>query len=201
MLIEIEGIDGVGKTTQCRLLKTWFEDCHERAIIVKDLESTELGRKIKTTLVIDTNKTKEVELFAFLCCKANLFAETVWRELESGAHVICDRGTGSFLSYFEVLGFKRKFLKHLLSIALPGPYNPVVLLLDADVKEALQRNVAKPSYSKFDNMGTSFFEGQRRIYQELAQNAEWQTIDASPSAADVHRAIINTIGSLLPAHS
>ena len=68
MIIEIEGIDGVGKTSQCRLLKNWFEQTlQHRAIIVKDLESTQLGRTIKEALVTDMPRTREVELFGFLC--------------------------------------------------------------------------------------------------------------------------------------
>lgn len=193
MIIEIEGIDGVGKTTQSRLLKNWLESCGERAVIVKDLESTRLGKQIKAVLATDTPRTKEVELFGFLCCKAHLFAETIRHAIADGVHVICDRGIGSFLSYFEVLGFERTFLIQMLEVALPDLRPSKTVLLDLDVQEALRRNVAKSACSKFDSMGGTFFANQRRIYQELAYANQWIVISGSDSIDAVHRAIVSVM--------
>lgn len=196
MLIEIEGIDGAGKTTQCRLLKNWFECKGEKAIVVKDLESTQLGRQIKSIFVTDMPRAKEVELFGFLCCKAHLFFEIILPELKSGTHVICDRGTGSFLSYFEVLGFDKTFLTSSLSIALIGEYKPVTFLIDLEVQVALRRNVAKPTYSKFDNMGSAFFNSQRQVYAELAEINHWTIIEGTSSIEDVHQSILSSVTKL-----
>jgi len=163
MIIEVEGIDGVGKTSQCQLLKSWFEETlGQQAIIVKDLESTKLGRQIKDILVTDAPRSREVELFGFLCCKAHLFTEILEKEVEAGTHIICDRGVGSFLSYFEVMGFERAFLETVLAVALPRTYCPQTILFDADVSVTLHRNLSKSMPSKFDSMGSGFFERQRK---------------------------------------
>jgi dTMP kinase len=194
MIIEVEGIDGVGKTSQCRLLKNWLEEkLGERAIIVKDLESTQLGRQIKGILVTDVPRSKEVELFGFLCCKAHLFAEIIEKELEAGTHIICDRGIGSFLSYFEVLGFDRSFLENVLLTAVPSGYSPQTLLLDADVHVAMQRNVSKSAHSKFDSMGGDFFERQRKIYLDLALSRQWSVVSSEQPLELVHMSVINSI--------
>ena len=194
MIIEVEGIDGVGKTSQCRLLKNWLEEkLGERAIIVKDLESTQLGRQIKGILVTDVPRSKEVELFGFLCCKAHLFAEIIEKELEAGTHIICDRGIGSFLSYFEVLGFDRSFLENVLLTAVPSGYSPQTLLLDADVHVAMQRNVSKSAHSKFDSMGGDFFERQRKVYLDLALSRQWSVVSSEQPLELVHMSVINSI--------
>ena len=198
MIIEVEGIDGVGKTSQCRLLKNWLEETlGKRAIIVKDLESTQLGKKIKGILVTDAPRSKEVELFAFLCCKAHLFAEIIKAELEAGTYIICDRGTGSFLSYFEVQGFERSFLEKVLLTAVPSGYSPRTLLIDAEVRTAMQRNVSKSAHSKFDSMGSDFFERQRQVYLELAKSRGWAIIHGEQSLEVVHRSVIQAVGSIL----
>lgn len=198
MIIEFEGIDGVGKTSQCRLLKNWLEESRgERAIIVKDLESTQLGKLIKEILVTDVMHSKEVELFAFLCCKAHLFAEIVEKEIEAGTHIICDRGTGSFLSYFEVQGFERPFLESVLLTAVPNSYRPRTLLLDTEVRVAMLRNVAKSSHSKFDSMGSDFFEMQRQVYLELAKSYEWTIIPGEQPLEVVHLSVIQAVGNML----
>ncbi len=197
MLIEMEGIDGVGKTTQCRMLKNWFENRGERAIIVKDLESTQLGRKIKSIFVTDAPRSKEVELFGFLCCKANLFSEIIANEVADNSHIICDRGTGSFLSYFEVMGFNREFLRSTLAVLLPKHYVPATVLIDLSVQEAMSRNVAKPTHSKFDNMGALFFEKQRKVFKELAEDGRWFVVDGSGSITSVHKSIFNSVEKML----
>ena len=197
MIIEIEGIDGVGKTTQCRLLKNWLESQRERSVIVKDLDSTRLGRQLKSFLTAEAVCSKEVELFAFLCCKAHMFSTVVRREVNKGSHIICDRGTGSFLSYFEVSGFSSDFLKEALSVALPRPYGPVTILIDADVQKALRQNMSKPNYSKFDNAGSAFFEKQRLSYQYLARAGQWYVIDGNGSVEDVYESMIDIVRRLI----
>lgn len=196
MIIEIEGIDGVGKTTQCRLLSRWFESRGQRSVIVKDLESTELGRQIKPILTTDTKRTKEVELYAFLCCKAHLFSEVIGPEVSNGTHIICDRGIASLLSYFEVSGFKTGFLKEMVATVVPSHFLSTTFLLDSGVGEAIRRNVAKPSHSKFDNMGTEFFEKQRVIFMRLAQENGWPIIDANTSIEQIHTAITDKLAKM-----
>lgn len=193
MIIEIEGIDGIGKTTQCKLLKGWLEERNQHSIIVKDLESTQLGRQVKAMFTTDAPRTKEVELFGFLCCKAHLFAEIIGPSVAKGIHTICDRGIGSFLSYFEVLGFDADFLKSVVATVLPQKFISTTLLLDGDVREAIRRNVAKPVHSKFDNMGFEFFEKQQRVYRRLATEDHWVVIDGDDTIEKVRQSITTAI--------
>src|SRR3989344_5233702 len=196
MIIEIEGTDGIGKTTQCRLLRGWFETRNQQSMIVKDLESTQLGRQVKAILTSDTPRTKEVELFGFLCCKAHLFSEIIGPKVKEGTHIICDRGIGSFLCYFEVLGFNADFLKRTVASVLPEKFASTTLLLDGDVHEAIRRNVAKPAHSKFDNMGLEFFEKQQRVYRRLATTNRWIVIGGNDPIEKVHQSITAAVVKL-----
>jgi len=193
MLIEIEGIDGTGKTTQCQMLRSWFESQGERAVIVKDLESTSFGRHIRSMLITDTPRSKETELFAFLACKSQLFSEIVIGELSQGSHIICDRGMGSLFSYFESHGLNRDVLATLLAIAVPDSLTINTVLIDLDVQVALARNSNKPSQSKFDNMGLNFFSKQRQVYLDLAKTNNWTVIDGSAGTKTVHSAITKAV--------
>ncbi|MFA6314796.1 MAG: dTMP kinase [Candidatus Paceibacterota bacterium] len=193
MIIEIEGIDGVGKTTQCRLLNHWFERQGQRSIIVKDLESTQLGRQIKSILTADTPITKEAELFAFLCCKAHLFSEIIGPEVAKGANIICDRGVGSLLSYFEDANFDTEFLNRLVKTVCPASFAPTTVLLDLDPGEAMSRNVAKPTHSRFDNLGAAFFQRQRKIFLRLATENNWLVIDANQTIDEIHQSIADKL--------
>ena len=193
MIIEIEGIDGVGKTTQVRLLKQFLEENGHHAIIVKDLESTEIGRRIKEIFISDSPRDKTVELFGFLCCKAHLFSEVVAPVAQNGTWVICDRGFGSFISYFESCGFERQKLEDMLTVAVPKWRPAMTILLDLSAKEAIRRNIGKPGFSKFDNMGTNFFTKQRAVYSDLSSQSDWRTIDARASIDDIHQDICKIV--------
>lgn len=189
MIVEIEGIDGVGKTTQCRLLKKWYEDHGMSARVVKDLDATELGRRIKSFLVTDAPRTSEVELFAFLACKASLVSEVLRPELERGSIIICDRGLGSFLSYFEPTGFSRAFLQEMLDHVLSGGYKAQTFLIDVEVGVAFQRNIAKQEWSKFDKMDPEFFANQRHVLLDLASERGWDILDGTRSIEELQQEI------------
>lgn len=202
MIVEIEGIDGAGKTLQCRLLKNWFEKTlGQRAIVVKDLESTSIGRQIKEFLITDTPRTKEVELFAFLFCKSSLMSEVIAKEIERKTHIICDRGIGSFLSYFQINGFNCSFLEMLLSKAILKSYKATTIILDLEVDVAMSRNANKPSHSKYDGMGSEFFEQQRRALLELGSHRQWKIVDGGHDIQLVHSSIVEIAQNQINAES
>jgi thymidylate kinase len=164
-------------------------------VIVKDLESTQLGRQIKSIITSDTPLTKEVELFAFLCCKAHLFSEIIGPEVIKGANIICDRGIGSLLSYFEVASFDIEFLKKLVKTVCPTDFAPTTVLLDLEPNEAMRRNVAKPTHSKFDNLGVAFFQRQRQIFLRLAAENNWVVVNANQTIDEIHQSIVGRLSN------
>src|SRR5680860_674228 len=99
MFIEIEGIDGAGKSTQCRLLKDYFDSINLDSKIVKELDSSEFSNQIKSILVADGIKDAQTEMFLFLSCKSQVFSKIINPCLKSGCTIIGDRGSGSFISY------------------------------------------------------------------------------------------------------
>lgn len=193
MIIEIEGIDGVGKTTQCQLLKDWIESRGQKAIVVKDLESTRLGQSIRGVLVEKTERPPIVELFSFLACKGQLFFEVVIPSLQDNKVVLCDRGISSFISYFSVLGFSEDFLLNSVEMTLNGYRPDLTILLDIPVKDAMKRKSAKTDSSKFDQMGEKFFEEQRKFFHSMLDKNSWAVVDGSGSTLEVQREIISIV--------
>jgi len=193
VIVEFEGIDGAGKTSQCRLLKSWFASQGQRALIVKDLESTELGLHTRQKLVSDMPRSNETELFAFLMCKAQLMYHIIQPALEDGTHIICDRGVGSMISYFEALGFKRDLLDQMLAIAVPPEYQTTTMLLDLSPLTAMARKAEQGGDSKFDNMGNDFFTAQRAIFLQLALGDNWKTLDGTLEQHELHTKILKEL--------
>lgn len=195
MLIEIEGIDGVGKTLQCKLLKRQFEGRGESAIIVRDLDGTVTGKMIREIISRD-DIGAEVELWGFARAKAHLVREVIAPALAMGTHVICDRGTGSFLSYFEARGMNPKILRTILWETLTSGYQPITVLIDLTVAQALARNLTKPSFgSKFDKLGNSFFDMQRSIYLRLAEEMKWIVVSGEGTIEEVAHNIFGQLNA------
>jgi len=197
MIIEIEGIDGVGKTTQCELLRTHLEKTGRSVTVVKDLESTELGRGIRQILVSGEPRTIEVELFSFLACKSQLYSQVIIPTLKKGGVVICDRGIGSFVSYFESHGFSRNFLLSAIELGINGLRPELTLLLDVSTEVATERKSRKTEQSKFDMMGEEFFIKQKKIFLELSESPSWVVIDGGLLANNIHQLISRHVESVL----
>lgn len=186
MLIEIEGIDGVGKTTQSNLLKTWIcKETGRKVIVVKDIDNTDIGRSLQK-IIRNMKIPPIIELFFFLACKYELHHKLIYPFLSEGGVIICDRGIGSFVSYFEAHGFKREFLFKTALLATNNIKPAVTLLLDVPIEEAIRRNANKKNQSKFDRASKTFLKQQREIFVNLAQLKSWATIKGCKTIEQTH---------------
>ncbi len=100
MLIEVEGIDGIGKTTQCTLLEERNPDFD--FMVVKEPGTTPYGIAMKRLLESETERHPLSEMFSFLACKSQTYNEIIIPGMRGGRHMIMDRGTASFLSYHHI---------------------------------------------------------------------------------------------------
>jgi dTMP kinase len=192
MFIEIEGIDGVGKTTQCNRLLQWFKDQGVPAVIVKEPGGTPFGRKLKELIMSDTPRERKTELFSFLAAKAQLYGEIIAPALANETFVIADRGTLSFLSYHH-LSAKVEIpeLRQLLRTATGTIYPDLTILLDAPPETARERMTrSQRDLTSFDLKGDCFFAEQRRVFKELcATLPRCAVVNALPSIEDVEELV------------
>ena len=197
MFIQIEGIDGAGKTTQCELLKHWFELRGQEAVLVKELGSTALGRQVHRILTGNEPPDAKTEMFLFLACKAEAFSQIIVPSLAKGKIVITDRGSGSFIAYNSIrAGVDPAQLTSLLQAATLGIEPDLTCLLDMPVRVAMKRSRKKSVTSKFD-FDRPYLLKQKRKMNELARlHKNWVSIDATKSADEVHLAIIGAINRL-----
>ncbi|MDP3947400.1 MAG: dTMP kinase [bacterium] len=202
MLIEIEGIDGVGKSTQCRHLKAWLQSLGYHAIIVKEPGGTAFGALLKRVIASRVPRDRKALMFAFLASKSQLYREIIAPALALERQVIADRGRGSFLSYHSVMtDLSIADLTALVDSATGGIKPSITLLLDAPPDLASMRNQGRKRQSRFDMLGKMFFARQREKYLELARfSTNWHVIDASRTIEDVKRKIRAKLSEFFPLH-
>ncbi|MBI5220653.1 MAG: dTMP kinase [Candidatus Liptonbacteria bacterium] len=189
MLIEIEGIDFAGKTTQCGLLLEFLRRSRGiNAIILKELTSTELGAKLRELLVSRVPRDAKAEVFSFLAAKAQLYAQVVVPALAEGKYVIADRGSLSFLSYHHIsAGMDIATLREMMDIATGSVRPNITIVLDVPVEVTAARMNHRNDLSVFDKKGEGFFAAQRRVFRNLCGSLpRCVLIDGSLSIKEVH---------------
>lgn len=199
MFIEIEGIEGAGKSTQCLLLHDWMTKRGLNSIVVKELESTAFGKEVRRLLLENELKDSKAEMFLFLSCKSQIFSQIIMPHLAQGKHVISDRGSGSFISYnSSILGFGKDTLINFLHVAMSGVEPTMTILLDIPAEISLKRIEAKVEKTRFDMIGEIYLTKQRNKFVELANYfPHWVLINGSLPVQDVHLEIVKHVEKFL----
>jgi dTMP kinase len=190
MFIQIEGIDGAGKTTQCDLLREYMAASSIPAVVVKELDSTEFGKKIREILLHGKMNAAVAEMFLFLASKAQAFSEIILPHQAKGECVIADRGHGSFISYNASIGISKELLMEFLNVAHFGVMPDLTVLLDVPVGIAKRRLKSRKEKSRFDLLDEFHMERQRRQFLLLAESMpNWIVIDGTQEKEIIHKQI------------
>jgi dTMP kinase len=90
LFISLDGLDGAGKSTQCRLLAEWLRARGHVVVACADPGGTRVGRHIRQ-LLLNYDMDLTCEALLFMASRAQLVAEVIRPALENGQWVVCDR--------------------------------------------------------------------------------------------------------------
>lgn len=101
LFVVFEGGDGVGKSTQTRLLAEWLRDCGHEVVVTFEPGEGPIGQQIRHILLShDTvGLAPRAEALLFAADKAQHVHEVIRPALARGAVVVCDRYVDSTLAY------------------------------------------------------------------------------------------------------
>ena len=131
--VTFEGCEGVGKSTQLKLLKEYAEQNGIEIIFTREPGGTSVSEQIRN-VILDVNNTSmvaECESLLYAAARAQLIKEIILPALEAGKTVVCDRYIDSsfaYQAYGRNLGFElvARFNSYALSDCMPD----VTILLD-----------------------------------------------------------------------
>jgi dTMP kinase len=90
--ISLDGVDGAGKSTQCRLLADWLRGRGKSVVVCHDPGGTDLGQELRHLLLHFSGKMAlPTEALLFMASRAQLVAEVIRPALAAGQVVIVDR--------------------------------------------------------------------------------------------------------------
>lgn len=172
MWIEIDGPNGVGKTTQCVLLQKWLMEEGFSCEIVKEIsaEGNFIGKLIKDS---DLNNCSYLcQMFAILACKSFVIEKNVlpYSNLSNDSIVITDRGILSFILYhYKKLKIEDLKLFDMASLAMGGCFPDVIFYLDASNETIKNRILNKGVLSRFDKIELDTIGEERALVKEIFQ--------------------------------
>ncbi|WP_333787481.1 dTMP kinase [Methanomethylovorans sp.] len=164
-LITLEGIDGSGKSTICRLLQD--EKRFSGCVFTREPTTSWLGDAVNRALRSDTDHI--AELMLFLADHADHISRLIRPSLENGSNIISDRYSASRCAYQGVTlaGLFDEPLDWIRSLHKGWTIDPdMILLFDIDPLVAVKRCGDRGERSKFEKM--EFLKKVRSNYLRLA---------------------------------
>ncbi|MDD2761875.1 MAG: dTMP kinase [Methylomonas sp.] len=206
LFITLEGGEGAGKTTQCRNIKSFFEDQGREVVLTREPGGTPEAEKIRNLLVQRDggNWTPVAECLLFFAARQMHVETLIKPALANGKIVICDRFTDSTIAYQGYgHGFDLETIRDVERIALNGFKPDITFLLDLPVEVGLLRSLKQKDIAsglentedRFEKLDTGFHGRLRQGFLELAKSdpERIKIIDAAGSAENVTTDILNLL--------
>lgn len=181
--IVVEGIDGSGKSTACKLLGGILEhDFNIQVLLTREPGGTEFSEKCRELLFSHSNLTVETEILLMLAARFQHYHEKILPALKEGKWVICDRWHPSTYVYQMWRTHRLEldwYYKIVSTISMnltklaPPPHRPLLrpdmsILMDVDYDTVKQRLAQKHDVNRLDpispeeyfnlNYGYSYFK-------------------------------------------
>ena len=196
--ITIEGVEGVGKTTNIDFIRQWLAQQNISHVATREPGGTPLAESIRELLLSPRDETvdENTELLMMFAARAQHLAEVIVPALEQGKWVLCDRFTDATYAYQG--GGRGVSMEKIaqLETLVQGPLRPdLTLVLDIPVDQGLARAKNRSAPDRFEQEKIAFFERVRECYlaRVKAEPQRYQVIDASQSLDRVQA----DIGSVL----
>lgn len=180
LFISLEGVDGVGKTTQTRRLRDYASGLGHEVVVTQEPGGTELGASLRTLLLHGGSVSQRAEALLFAADRAQHVEAIVRPALQRGAVVITDRYLDSSLAYQAGgRGLKAGEIRELSMWAVDGLLPARTYLLDMDPAQSHSR-LAR-SEDRMESAGNGFQARTRQAFLALAHDDphRFLVVDAS----------------------
>ena len=199
--ITIEGIEGVGKSTNIGYLADIIEAHGQRVLKTREPGGTPIAEDIRQLLKEhrDEPLPDVAELLLVFAARSINVDNVIRPALDNGTWVISDRFTDSTRAYQGGgRGFPRESIEWLAEFVHGDLQPDLTILLDAPVEMAMQRTDRRGDLDRFEVEETGFFRRVRQTYLELAQREpdRFAIVDCSVGLDAVQAAIGDIVAPL-----
>jgi dTMP kinase len=200
--ITLEGIEGVGKSTQLKFIAQYLQQKNQKIILTREPGGTSIAEAIRHILLAHHDEiiTEAAELLLLFAARAQHIHNVILPALSEGKWVICDRfieatyayqGYGRGMSLDKIAEFEKWIQKKL--------HPDKILLLDAPVSVVADRINARVGKDRIEMEEKKFFERVREGYLTRAKEfpERYIVIDAAKNIEEVQSEIQHYLDSLI----
>ena len=172
--LTLEGIEGVGKTTQVSRVSAALSQSGIEHIVTREPGGTPLAEQIRQLVLRESSEPVPpiAELLMMFAARAVHLTNHIEPNLQAGRWVVCDRFTDATYAYQG--GGRALNVESIrqLETMVQGAVRPdLTLLLDAPVEQALRRAQKRNvgiAQDRFEAERADFFERVAAVYRERA---------------------------------
>ena len=165
--ITIEGVEGSGKSTQIKKIKTFLEKRNIPFILSREPGGTRLSEAIRNLILLEKDDvpTPVSELLLIFAARAQHFEKKIKPALKNGKWVICDRFTDASYAYqgggrgldLSVISYLEEFVQ--------GKIRPdLTIFLDLSIEHSRSRVATRNFSDRIERETDTFFERVRNTY-------------------------------------
>ncbi|MFP6621426.1 MAG: dTMP kinase [Pirellulaceae bacterium] len=171
MFISFDGVDGVGKSTQAAQFVEWLQEQGHQVLSCRDPGSTELGERLRTLVLKDTDISiaARSEMLLYMAARAQLVSEVIQPALASGQVVVSDRFLLANVVYQgHAAGLEPREIWDVGAVATGGLAPDLTMVLDMPLEKAVSR--IGRELDRMEARGLEFLERVRQGFlREAAQ--------------------------------
>jgi dTMP kinase len=200
--ITVEGIEGVGKTTNMEFLGQLIRAAGKELVVTREPGGTPLGEAIRGLLLDPQYQgmNPDCELQLMFAARAEHLARVIRPAMEAGKWVLCDRFTDATYAYQG--GGRGLDIEKIAALEqlVQGDFRPdLTLLLDVPVAVGLARAGKRSAPDRFEQEQVEFFERVRQAYLDMARahDGRYRVIDASQPLDAVQQQLQDVLQVLL----
>jgi dTMP kinase len=184
--IVFEGAEGVGKSTQIKLLAKKLKKSGIPYVSTREPGGTKAGDQLREILLsTQYDLSYETEALLMAASRIEHCKEVILPALQDGITVISDRFIGSSLAYQGVargLGLQR--IEEINAWVIQHCLPTKTILLNGDFDVLLERRTKRNVVDSFELEDKTFHKNIYDAFETLAEDLDWAKIDSTTSNLD-----------------
>ncbi|MDB4353282.1 dTMP kinase [bacterium] len=199
MFITLDGIDGVGKSTQIERLINYLGERGQETLLVRDPGTTEIGSKLREILLeSDLELHRRTEAMLFMASRCEM-VETILRPaIAEGKTVVSDRFLLANVVYQSVGGEVLPDLLWQMGRLANGGLTPdLTILLDMPAQRSMERIGSETD--RMESRGVDYMEAVRQAFLQQLPHSSQATaiINADQTPEEVSHDLLTSVEQIL----